>query len=92
MRLVYKNVFKLVNGVLVKNTVNKIEYVDDAGKKRVKTNPTYEDFKKVEMYPVRYVGEEIRRMFRDKKIATEIKLVDNSYFEVRYTVVDTSEE
>ena len=33
MPLVYKNVFKLENGVLVRNTVNKIEYTDKNGKK-----------------------------------------------------------
>lgn len=45
--LPYKNVYSLENGRLVKNTENKIEYNDKNGKKRVKTNPTYEDFAKI---------------------------------------------
>ena len=51
--LPYKNVYSLQDGRLVKNQDNKIEYVDENGKKRVKTNPTYEDFAKVGKYPLK---------------------------------------
>ena len=46
----YKNVFSLENNELVKNTENKIEYTDENGIKRVKTNPSYSDFLKVGKY------------------------------------------
>jgi hypothetical protein len=52
--LPYKNVYSLENGRLVKNTENKIEYIDKNGKKRVKTNPSYDDFAKVGKYPLRH--------------------------------------
>ena len=51
--LPYKNVYSLENSRLVKNTENKIEYTDKNGNKRVKTNPTYEDFAKVGKYPLK---------------------------------------
>ena len=51
--LPYKNVYSLENGTLVKNKENKIEYVGEDGKKRIKTNPTYEDFAKVGKYPLK---------------------------------------
>lgn len=51
--LAYKNVYSLESGSLVKNRENKIEYTDENGKKRVKTNPTYKDFAKVGKYPLR---------------------------------------
>ena len=53
MNSAYKNVYKMENGVLIKNTQNKIEYLDENKQKRTKTNPTYEDFYKVGMYPKR---------------------------------------
>ena len=46
----YKNVYSLDSGRLIKNTENKIEYTDKNGKKRIKTNPTYEDFAKIGKY------------------------------------------
>ena len=51
--LPYKNVYSLENGKLVKNKENKIEYVGDDGKRRIKTNPTYKDFAKVGKYPLK---------------------------------------
>lgn len=51
--LAYKNVYSLQNGKLVKNKENKIEYIDEKGQKRIKTNPSYEDFKKVGKYPLK---------------------------------------
>ena len=55
--LPYKNVYSLQDGRLVKNKENKIEYYDENGKKRVKTNPTYKDFAHVGMYPLKEGGE-----------------------------------
>lgn len=52
--LPYKNVYSLENGRLVKNTENKIEYTDKNGNKRVKTNPSYEDFAKIGKYPLKH--------------------------------------
>ena len=51
--LAYKNVYSLQEGRLVKNKENKIEYCDENGKKRVKTNPTYKDFARVGKYPLK---------------------------------------
>ncbi|MBE6664065.1 MAG: hypothetical protein E7602_06140 [Ruminococcaceae bacterium] len=51
--LPYENVYSLENGALIKNTENKIEYIDENGKKRVKTNPTYKDFRKIGKYPLK---------------------------------------
>ena len=49
---VYEKVYKLENGAIVQNTENKIEYVDSFGKRRVKTNPTVNDFISVGKYPL----------------------------------------
>ncbi len=51
--LPYENVYSLENGRLIKNTENKIEYLDKNGQGRVKTNPSYEDFKEVGKYPLK---------------------------------------
>lgn len=55
--LPYKNVYSLQDGKLVKNKENKIEYLDEKGKRRVKTNPTYKDFAKVGKYPLMETGD-----------------------------------
>lgn len=44
--MIYKEVYKLIDGVLVKNTENKVSYTDENGKKRTVTNPTRKDFLK----------------------------------------------
>ena len=54
--LPYKNVYSLENGKLIKNQDNKIEYVDENGKKRIITNPSYKDFESVGKYPLK-IGE-----------------------------------
>ncbi len=48
----YETVYKLENGVAVKNTENKLEYVDENGKRRVKTNPSLSDFAGVGKFPL----------------------------------------
>lgn len=55
--LAYKNVYSLQEGKLIKNKENKIEYTDESGKRRVKTNPTYADFAKVGKYPLKEDGQ-----------------------------------
>ena len=50
--LPYKNVYSLQDGRLIKNTENKIEYLDENGKKRIKTNPSYKDFAAAGKYPL----------------------------------------
>lgn len=50
--LPYKNVYSLQDGRLIKNTENKIEYLDENGNKRVKTNPSYKDFAAAGKYPL----------------------------------------
>lgn len=50
--LAYKSVYSLVEGKPQKNLENKIEYTDKNGKRRVKTNPTYDDFRMVGKYPI----------------------------------------
>ena len=44
--MIYKEVYKLIDGVLVRNTENKVSYTDENGKKRTVTNPTRKDFLK----------------------------------------------
>lgn len=44
--MIYKEVYKLSDGVLVKNVENKVSYTDENGKKRTVTNPTRKDFLK----------------------------------------------
>lgn len=53
----YKMVFKEKNGVLIQNTENKIEYIDNDGEKRVKTNPTFRDFEKINYLRKKYVSD-----------------------------------
>ena len=53
--LPYKNVYSLQDGRLIKNTENKIEYLDKNGNKRIKTNPSYKDFATVGKYPLKLV-------------------------------------
>ncbi len=55
--LPYENVYSLQDGRLIKNKENKIEYIDENGKKRVKTNPTYKDFRAVGKYPLKIEGD-----------------------------------
>ena len=55
--LPYENVYSLENGALIKNTENKIEYVLENGTKRVKTNPSYNDFAMVGKYPLQLIGD-----------------------------------
>lgn len=55
--LPYKNVYSIQDGRLIKNKENRIEYYDEEGKKRVKTNPSYKDFAKVGMYPLKESGQ-----------------------------------
>lgn len=74
--LPYKNVYSLDNGRLIKNTENKIEYTDNQGKKRVKTNPTYEDFAKVGKYPLKEtepIKGEVIYIVEDGYIVAKIK-------------------
>ena len=54
--MIYKEVYKLNNGVLVRNTENKISYTDEYGKKRTVTNPTRRDFLKAG-YKIKKYGE-----------------------------------
>lgn len=44
--MIYKEVYKLSDGTLIKNTENKVSYTDENGKKRTVTNPTRKDFLK----------------------------------------------
>lgn len=44
--MIYKEVYKLSDGVLVRNTENKVSYTDENGKRRTVTNPTRKDFLK----------------------------------------------
>lgn len=44
--MIYKEVYKLSDGVLVRDTENKVSYTDENGKKRTVTNPTRKDFLK----------------------------------------------
>ena len=48
----YENVYEIEDGKLVKNTENKLEYKDASGKRRIKTNPTLNDFAKIGKFPL----------------------------------------
>ena len=48
----YENVYKIEDGALIKNTENKLEYVDKNGKRRVKTNQSISDFASVGKFPL----------------------------------------
>ena len=48
----YENVYKIENGTLVKNTENKLEYKDENGNHRVKTNPSIDDFASAGKFPL----------------------------------------
>ena len=52
--MIYKEVYKLSDGVLVKNVENKVSYKDENGKKRTVTNPTRKDFLKASYKTKRY--------------------------------------
>lgn len=91
MPLVYKNVFKLENGVLVRNTVNKIEYTDKNGKKRTKTNPTYDDFAKVGFFPIKNVGNTPEYDIHTEYLEENIELKENC-FEISYVVKKRDKE
>lgn len=81
----YKNVYRLENGILIKNKENKISYVDSQGIKRTKTNPTYKDFARANMYPVKYLNEKPEHDPEKERVEEEIR-VANGYFEITYTV------
>lgn len=82
--LPYKNVYSLENGKLVKNKENKIEYVGEDGKRRIKTNPTYEDFAKVGKYPLK---ESARPEFDrgTEELVPEYEIKDETIV-IKYTV------
>lgn len=84
MGLAYKNVYKLEKGALIQNNKNRIEYVDDKGKKRTKTNPTYEDFAKLGMYPKKE-SEPLEYDPETQEIETRIRLENNAWI-VEHTV------
>ena len=82
--LPYKNVYSLQGGKLIQNKENKIDYIDENGKKRIKTNPTYEDFAKVGKYPLK----ETERPEYDRskeELSVEYEIKENSIV-IKYTV------
>ncbi len=85
--LPYKNVYSLQDGKLVKNKENKIEYIDENGKKRVKTNPSYKDFAKVGKYPLKENGQSGTPVPTDK-----IKyVIEDGYIVPIYSEEETEE-
>ena len=83
--LAYKNVYKNENGVLVRNAENKIEYVDTNGKRRVKTNPTYNDFEKVGLLRKKYV-EKMPDYDVTKQCVKEVFCEKDGYFEISFKI------
>ena len=63
----YETVYKIENGKLVSNTENKLEYIDENGKRRVKTNPRVGDFKAVGKFPLSSEAKEALNTGRDVK-------------------------
>lgn len=90
---VYKTVFKMVNGRLIQNKQNKIEYVCPDGVKRTKTNPTLKDFAEIGYYPVKVVGDIPNYDVFKEKLEEHIEFKDG-YWEKSYIAVSrqTSED
>ena len=80
----YENVYEISNGELVKNTENKIEYTDKAGKRRVKTNPRVSEFIKVGKFPLSSEAKEALESGREVKFIVrndEIYPIDSEVIE-----------
>lgn len=79
----FENVYKLENGMLIENTENKLEYTDNAGKRRVKTNPSLADFAGVGKFPLSSdakkaleTGKEVKFFVKNDEIhATEEEVI-----------------
>ena len=82
--LAYKNVYSLQNGELVKNKENIIEYYDENGEKRVKTNPTYKDFASVGKYPLK--EEEAPCYDSEKEELVVSYIVEDGYIVPKYEI------
>lgn len=85
MELAYKNVYKNENGILIKNTQNKIVYLDHAGKKRTKTNPTYADFAKIGMFRKKY-PKSIPEYDHQTQELIEAFEEKDGYWQISYTI------
>ena len=81
----YKNVYKNENGILVRNTENKISYTDENGVKRTRTNPTYADFARAGMYPKRY-KEGVPDYDPETESVEEVFEIKDGYFEITYKI------
>ena len=83
----YEVVYKMENGQLVHNKMNRIEYTCPNGVKRTKTNPTLKDFAEVGMYPKKYNGDIPECDFNTQELKEHIELKDDVW-EISYIVVD----
>lgn len=80
----YKNVYKIENGALIENTENKLEYKDESGKHRIKTNPTFKDFAAVGKFPLSKEAKEAIKGGKDVRFFErngEIYPVENEVME-----------
>lgn len=71
----HEDLYKIEGGALVKSTENKLEYTDKDGKRRVKTNPSVNDFAAVGIFPLSKEakdaidsGDDVRFIERNGKI------------------------
>ena len=84
--LPYKYVYSLQGGKPIQNKENKIDYIDENGKKRTKTNPTYEDFAKVGKYPLKDTARPEYDREREELVA-EYEIKDDVIL-IRYKITE----
>ena len=85
--LAYKNVYKLEDGRLVRNTENYIRYKDQKGKLRIKVNPGYDDFREVGWYPLKH-EENIPKYDPKTQVVQDEYIQEDDYILCRLKVVD----
>lgn len=83
--MIYKEVYKLSDGVLVRNTENKVSYIGENGKKRTVTNPTRKDFLKAGYKIKRY--SEVPEYDPETEELCEVVSDGGEFFTVSFLVV-----
>lgn len=83
--MIYKEVYKLSDGVLVKNTENKVSYTDENGKKRTVTNPTRKDFLKAG-YKIKRYGK-VPKYDPETEELCEVISDGGEFFAVSFSVI-----
>ena len=87
MALAYKNVYKLEDGKLVKNTENYIKYKDQNEKPRIKVNPGYDDFLKAGWYPLKQ-EENVPKYDPKAQVVQDEYIQEDDHILCRFKVID----